>query len=100
MRRACLADFGLATIVEESHILSWSTLTAPSGGTPRWLAPELLAPETDDGDNHYQNTRATDIFAFGCVGYEVCRPICIDRVVTSDPMSFADIIRKHPFPHH
>ncbi|KAG6826415.1 hypothetical protein H0H92_015861 [Tricholoma furcatifolium] len=49
--RACIADFGLSSIL-------------PSlGGTPCCQAPELLLGE--------YNTKASDIYAFGCLAYEV-----------------------------
>ncbi|KAG6828314.1 hypothetical protein H0H92_008429 [Tricholoma furcatifolium] len=50
--RACIADFGLSSI-----------LPGFRGGTPRYQAPELFKEE--------YNTKATDIYAIGCVAYEV-----------------------------
>ncbi|KAG6808087.1 hypothetical protein H0H92_005423 [Tricholoma furcatifolium] len=50
--RALIADFGLASILPSS------------GGTLMYMAPEILDPEA-------YNTKETDIYAFGCVAYEV-----------------------------
>ncbi|KAG6823627.1 hypothetical protein H0H92_009613 [Tricholoma furcatifolium] len=49
--RACIADFGLSSILPAR------------GGTPHCQAPELF------GEAH--NMKATDIYAFGCLAYEV-----------------------------
>ncbi|TFK61579.1 kinase-like protein, partial [Pluteus cervinus] len=63
--RACLADFGLASICKpESRDHSIFTSTAPRG-TLRWLAPELMMDEA------IRSTRASDVYAFACVCYEV-----------------------------
>lgn len=62
--RACLADFGLSSI-RDSKIREFTSASRPSStGTLRWQAPELL---------NDVNTRASDIWAFACVSYEVCR---------------------------
>ncbi|KAF7309157.1 hypothetical protein MKEN_01118000 [Mycena kentingensis (nom. inval.)] len=59
--QAVLADFGLSTITDSKFLMS--TSTAKVGGTVRWQAPELFhaAP----------NSRASDIYAYGCVCYEI-----------------------------
>ena len=45
-------------------------------GTPRWLAPELF-PMSEESVSATQlhNTKATDIYAFAMVGYEVIATI-------------------------
>lgn len=65
---ACLADFGLASLVD-GEMLRWTTLesTGLVGGTARWQAPELLDPE----DESSRPTRHSDVYALGCVFYEV-----------------------------
>ncbi|KAG6840418.1 hypothetical protein C0991_006812 [Blastosporella zonata] len=72
--RAYLADFGLSA-VEDPEILAWSrNSTASRGGTVRWQAPELFKIETTEQDSYSgipQNTKATDIYAFSCVCYEI-----------------------------
>ncbi|KAJ6549883.1 kinase-like domain-containing protein, partial [Mycena capillaripes] len=66
--RVCLSDFGLANIICDTQI----TVTASSSnhaGSARWLAPELILPSDFDCD-HFTRTRASDVYAFGCVCYE------------------------------
>ncbi|EKM75153.1 hypothetical protein AGABI1DRAFT_132508 [Agaricus bisporus var. burnettii JB137-S8] len=62
-RCACIADFGLSTIVTDETLGFVATTTGTSGHTTRWASPELLE---DDA----RPTTASDIWAFGCVCYE------------------------------
>ncbi|KAG6850018.1 hypothetical protein H0H93_002467 [Arthromyces matolae] len=72
--RACLGDFGLAS-VDDPEIIRWTSQStiASKGGTTRWQAPELLLSE-DVIDKLY-NTKASDVYAWACVCYEVNIPI-------------------------
>ena len=65
--RACLADFGLSTLTP-NPLGEVTTIT--SGGTPPYMAPELLDPEKFE-KNSSRPTKAADIYAFGMVIYEV-----------------------------
>jgi serine/threonine protein kinase len=67
--RACLADFGLTTIVADK-IPGYSVTVVESAGTVRWMAPELLIPE-EYGLKVCVPTKESDIYAFGMVIYEV-----------------------------
>jgi serine/threonine protein kinase len=83
-RRACLADFGLSTVTgvathatagaSRTSLISNETLMSfTSGGTRRWMSPELLDPERfgvpqSEGD---RPTRQSDCYALGMVIYEV-----------------------------
>jgi serine/threonine protein kinase len=66
--RACLADFGLASIIADK--LSGYYTSSLGGGTCRWMAPELLDPEKFHFDKSTP-TIESDIFAVGMVIYEV-----------------------------
>ncbi|KAG6808330.1 hypothetical protein H0H92_004466 [Tricholoma furcatifolium] len=68
--RACIADFGLAS-VSDPDVVSWISLSSYSskGGSVRWLAPELFDPFAHE--ELYHVTKATDIYAFASVVYEV-----------------------------
>lgn len=69
--RACLADFGLSAVTDPL-ILNWTSHSSATskGGTARWQAPELNDPEADQ---IFPNTKASDVYAWSCVTYEVCR---------------------------
>jgi len=87
-RRACVADFGLSTITgvrirsttsdpdtasHSSIPQNASLMSFTSGGTTRWMSPELLDPERfgvpeSEGD---RPTRQSDCYALGMVIYEV-----------------------------
>ena len=66
---ACLADFGLLTIVSNS---THPTTTSSSGsaGTTRWMSPELLDPEKF-GFRNGRPTKESDCYALGMVILEV-----------------------------
>ena len=79
--RACLADFGLSTIVSTEHrygpnassvsIASKASLMSFTiGGTTRWMSPELLDPERF-GASDDRPTKQSDCYALGMVVYEV-----------------------------
>ncbi|KAH7923893.1 kinase-like protein [Leucogyrophana mollusca] len=66
--RACIADFGLSIIAEDSNIHFTVTATSNAQGSTPWMAPELfdhINPE------RRRKSRASDVYAFGCVGYEI-----------------------------
>ncbi|KAJ7170993.1 kinase-like domain-containing protein, partial [Mycena filopes] len=55
-----LADFGLAGYADAT------VKSSQRRGSTKWMAPELLRPAP-----HFQRTKATDIYAFACVVYEL-----------------------------
>ncbi|KAG5725090.1 hypothetical protein E4T56_gene10273 [Termitomyces sp. T112] len=62
--RGCLADFGLST-ASNSQALSLSSFSLGiTGGTSRWMAPELL-----DGRQPTSTTQ-TDVYSFASVCFE------------------------------
>lgn len=71
--RACLADFGLAAIIEEST--SIEGVSGPkAGGTIRWMAPEILDPERYGYIKRARRklpSKSTDIYALGMTILEV-----------------------------
>jgi len=79
--RACLADFGLSTIVGAEHhaVANTSSVSVASvasimsftaGGTIRWMSPELHYPEQFGAVDH-RPTKQSDCYALGMVVYEV-----------------------------
>jgi len=68
---ACLADFGLMSIVLDPETTDITTSTGGGAkGTYRWMSPELFYP-TDFGISKFQLTKESDCYAFGIVIYEV-----------------------------
>ena len=76
-RRACLADFGLSTIVSVDTHLEPTLMVAKQrdslmsfiyGGSYPWMSPELL--DQDDTSEHGP-TKESDIYALGMLIYEV-----------------------------
>ena len=67
--RACLADFGLVTIISDATSLV-SSSSPTHGGTYRWMSPELFCPE-DFGLEDSRRTKHSDCYALGMVIYEV-----------------------------
>jgi serine/threonine protein kinase len=69
-----LADFGLAGIGDTMTTAAASTATEDR--SIRWSAPELHDPQKF-GLLDFRRTRATDIYAFGCLGLEVSIVKCM-----------------------
>lgn len=69
---ACLADFGLVSIVLDPETTDITTSIEGGGlrGTHRWMGPELFYP-TDFGLSKFLLTKESDCYAFGMVIYEV-----------------------------
>ena len=67
--RACLADFGLLIIVSNSTHPT-TTSSSGSGGTTRWMSPELLDPDKF-GFKNSRPTKESDCYALGMVILEV-----------------------------
>ena len=70
---ARLADFGLATIVDESTSKA-TTAVGKKLGTIRWMAPELLYPEMFEFTGRLEKqlpSKDTDIYAIGMTILEV-----------------------------
>jgi serine/threonine protein kinase len=66
-RRACLTDFGLATL---AYYTASFTGTSSVRGTLRWMAPELLSAESPDADAGRPSVSA-DVYALAMVIWEV-----------------------------
>jgi serine/threonine protein kinase len=77
-----------------------------SGGTRRWMSPELLDPEMfgilpSEGD---RPTRQSDCYALGMVIYEVCicEPMGCCELLTSDILGlvWTPPLRRGPVGYH
>jgi serine/threonine protein kinase len=63
---AVLCDFGMSQIIEEELEPSGTTTSGVREGTLRWSAPEVVS-----GENPGRSIPASDVWSFGCTGYEV-----------------------------
>jgi len=66
---ARIGDFGLTNITSSASI-SMALSTPSSGGTCRWMAPELLKSDEAGGASP-KPSKESDVYAFGMVAYEV-----------------------------
>lgn len=66
---ACLADFGLSTVLYNTDSLSRTT-TGGTKGTIRWMSPELLGLN-EGNDTEGRPARESDIYALSMVFWEV-----------------------------
>ena len=70
--KACLADFGLMSIVLDPETTDITSSTGGAAkGTYRWMGPELFYPN-EFGLHKVQLTKESDCYAVGMVIYEVC----------------------------
>ena len=69
--RACLADFGLSTIIIE--FIGTSYLTSTIKGNIRWAAAELFEVPEDDEEDEAAISLSTecDIYSFGSIALQV-----------------------------
>ena len=88
---ACIGDFGLTNITSSASI-SMALSTPSSGGTCRWMAPELLKSD-DMGGVPQKPSKESDIYAFGMVAYEV------SVAAASSPMTTRGLIISQIFAH-
>ena len=74
-RCACLADFGLLAIIEdEDALLDEGPSSHRVGGTTRWMAPEILDPESYGYTKWRRRklpSKSTDTYALGMTILEV-----------------------------
>jgi len=69
---ACLTDFGLSSLPSVIHSKAMTTYIGV--GTQPWTAPELFSVEEDEGETNKERikpTRASDVYSWGCVCYEI-----------------------------
>ena len=77
--RARLADFGLATIVDQSTSEA-TTAAGKKQGTIRWMAPELLYPDMFKFTGRFEKqlpSKDTDVYAIGMTILEVSTHPCL-----------------------
>ncbi|KIJ06709.1 hypothetical protein PAXINDRAFT_20092 [Paxillus involutus ATCC 200175] len=67
--KACLADFGLATIHQE--FLGTSFFTSSSRANVRWAAPELFQVPEGQGNQSVLCSEETDVYSYGSIMLQV-----------------------------
>jgi serine/threonine protein kinase len=67
---ACVADFGLSLMYSEFITASQASWTSTLKGNVRWMAPELLVPEREDG-SPTRPSEQSDMFSFGGIVLQV-----------------------------
>jgi serine/threonine protein kinase len=72
--RARISDFGLATVMYSTA--GHTTTTLGTGGTVRWMAPELFEGDPKDSTAG-QPTFASDVYALAMTCWEVCYSYCL-----------------------
>ncbi|KAF9459519.1 kinase-like domain-containing protein [Collybia nuda] len=87
---ACIADFGLARALDSEivNFSSWSNGHG-SGGSLRWMAPELFDQEEDA---EVCSDTMTDIYAFGSVCYEIFSGCVPFHTITNDYQIMSRIV--------
>ena len=66
---ALITDFGFA-VIAGANPNNYESYPVHAGGMIQCTAPELIDPAEDDDSNNRQ-TRQSDVWAFGCVCYQV-----------------------------
>ncbi|KAG2343704.1 kinase-like protein [Suillus weaverae] len=67
---ACVADFGLSLMYSEAINASQASWTSTLKGNTRWMAPELLVPEQENGPPT-RPSGESDIYSFGGIMLQV-----------------------------
>ncbi|KAG2119339.1 kinase-like domain-containing protein [Suillus clintonianus] len=67
---ACVADFGLSLMYSEVISISQASWTSTLNGNVRWMAPELLALEREDG-SLARPSEQSDIYSLGGIMLQV-----------------------------
>jgi len=62
---AQICDYGLLSIIYQVGFIGDSAISTSFTNTARYTAPELVKEEEPP-------TVASDVYALGCIGYEVC----------------------------
>ncbi|KAK7063344.1 kinase domain-containing protein [Favolaschia claudopus] len=83
--RACIADFGLSIIVNVMSLRLTTSTIANRGGTVRYYAAELF--------NSDVKTFASDIYAFGCVAYEIMTGQVVFRELSNDAQIILGVLK-------
>lgn len=71
--KCCLADFGHALLQVDENTLDFGLYNRFQVGTVRYMAPEILRPDTDIYDTEFLTFAKADLYQFGLILWEVCQ---------------------------
>ena len=99
--RACLADFGLAVITGDTISSEVEPNSYKTGGTIRWMAPEILNPDRYGYSKRARGklpSKSTDIYALGMTILEVRTTSLLLLPLSQSPDSTLQVITgRRPF---
>lgn len=74
----CIADFGHALIKIDEETLDYGKYQHLQVGTIRYMAPEILRPNTNLNYRHFSTFAQADLYQFGLILWEVCHRTALD----------------------
>ncbi|KAG1806415.1 kinase-like domain-containing protein [Suillus plorans] len=94
---ACVADFGLSLMYSEVISASQASWTSTLKGNTRWMAPELLVPEKEDG-SQVRPSEQSDMYSFGGIMLQVLTNKAPYHHLTNDAAIILCIVRSQTPP--
>ncbi|XP_060677085.1 activin receptor type-1-like [Hemiscyllium ocellatum] len=92
-KQCCIADLGLAVIHSQNNDFL-DVGNNPKVGTKRYMAPEVL--DETIRTNSFESYKATDIWAFGLVLWEIARRTSINGITEEYRPPFYDVVPTDP----
>ncbi|KAJ8079062.1 Rho guanine nucleotide exchange factor [Marasmius tenuissimus] len=91
---ARITDFGLSRVVDSQRLRGLSNMSGRQVGATRWLAPELLK-----AGRRSAMSQESDVYAFGCVCYEIyAKQIPFEDVEEYGLYHIVVVENQHPEP--
>ncbi|XP_059499292.1 activin receptor type-1-like isoform X2 [Stegostoma tigrinum] len=92
-KQCCIADLGLAVIHSQNNDFL-DIGNNPKVGTKRYMAPEVL--DETIRTNSFESYKATDIWAFGLVLWEIARRTLMNGITEEYRPPFYDVVPTDP----
>lgn len=74
----CIADFGHALIKVDEETLDYGKYQHIQVGTIRYMAPEILRPNSNLNYRHFATFAQADLYQYGLILWEVCHRTALD----------------------
>lgn len=81
----CIADFGHALIKINEDTLDYGKYQHLQVGTIRYMAPEILRPNTSLNYRHFSTFAQADLYQYGLILWEVCNRTALDILHPANP---------------